>query len=86
MSGEGTRPGDFIEFDLQAIEAERQREITVELLKAARTLSAELGRELRVAKIDGHQVLADETGVRYRADVTRNGRLEVTAVLPGTLL
>ena len=86
MNATGTEPGDFVEFDLEAIEAERQRQMGVHLIRAARVLSEESGSELRVATIDGLQVLADDSGVRYRADVTRHGRLEVTAVLPGELL
>ena len=86
MNSTGTEPGDFVEFDLEAIEAERQRQMGVHLIRAARVLSEQSGSELRVAMIDGVQVLIDESGVRYRADVTRQGRLEVTAVLPGDLL
>jgi hypothetical protein len=86
VAASGTEPGDFVEFDLEAIEDQRQRQIGVSLVRAARLLSEESGKELRVAMIDGEQVLADESGVRYRADVTRSGRLEVTAVLTEDLL
>ncbi len=86
MTSSGTQPGDFVEFDLAAIEAERQRQIAAFLRRAAETLSAESGTRLVPSEVDGHQVLVDDSGVRYRADITRHGRLEVTAVLPGDLL
>ena len=53
---------------------------------AARELSAELGCELRVAVVDGAEVLADQERVRYRVDAIRNGRLELTVVLADDLL
>lgn len=86
MIASGTEPGDFVEFDLEAIEAERQRQMAVFVAKAARRLSEESGSELVPAVIDGRQVLVDGDEVRYRAEITRDGRLEVTAVLPGDLL
>ncbi len=86
VTSTGTEPGDFVEFDLDAIESERQRQLGVQLIRAARVLSEECGSELHVATVDGLQVLTDDSGVRYRADITRHGRLEVTAVPSGDLL
>lgn len=87
MSGYGTEPGDFVEFDLVAIEAERQRQIAAFLGRAAKRLSAERGASLVPAVVEGEQVLVDEDGeVRYRAEIARDGRLEVTVVLHGDLL
>ena len=86
MTGSGSEPGDFVELDVDAVEVARVRDLHESLVVAARELSAELGCELRVAVVDGAEVLADQERVKYRVDAIRNGRLELTVVLADDLL
>ena len=86
MHGSGTEPGDFIDLDLDMIEADRQQRIRLALESTRTRLEAEIMRELRLTNDGNELVLADNEGVRYRATFAPDGRLIVTDERPTELL
>lgn len=86
MRPSGTEPGDFVEYDMDLLEAERRTRLRIALEASRVTLSDELGIELTVASDGNELVLADEHGVRYRATMNPRGRLVLTATRGASLL
>ena len=78
MPATGTEPGDFIDLDLDMIEADRQTRIRVALESARAHLEAEIDASLRLENDGNDLVLSDANGVRYRATFAPDGRLIVT--------
>ncbi len=78
MTRSGTEPGDFVEFDMDLLEAQR-RQLVRSALEAARPgLEAETGVSLRVTSEGNNLVLADGDGVRFRATLSGGGRVTLT--------
>ncbi len=82
----GTEPGDFVEFDLDLIEAERRRNLRQALEAARRQLEQEVDTDLRVDTDAGTLVLADELGPRFTGTIAPDGRLMITDVRGSDLL
>lgn len=82
MTRSGTEPGDFVEFDMDLLEAQR-RALVRSALEAARPgLEAETGVSLRLASEGNNLVLADERGTRFRATLSGSGRVTLTDLRP----
>ena len=86
MRPSGTEPGDFVEYDMDLLEAQRRTRMRVALEASRIELSEELGTELHVASEGNELVLADADGIRYRATMNSRGRLVLTAVRGASLL
>ncbi len=82
----GTEPGDFVEFDLDLIEAERRRNLRQALEAARRQLEQEVDTVLRVDTDAGTLVLADDRGPRFTGTIAPDGRLMITDVRGSDLL
>lgn len=78
MRPTGTEPGDFVEFDLDLIEADRRQRIRSALDNVRGRLEAELQTSLSVDNVGNDLVLSDRDGVRFSATIGANGRLVVT--------
>lgn len=78
MRPTGTEPGDFVEFDLDLIEADRRQRVRAALEQARPLLEAELAVELTVDNLGNDLVLSDRDGVRFTASIGPDGRLMVT--------
>lgn len=78
MRASGTEPGDFVEFDMDLIEADRRQRLRTALEAARPELELELGLTLRVDNDGSQLVLADADGVRFTATVGPSGRLILT--------
>ncbi len=81
-----TEPGDFVEFDMDLLEAERRQLIRTELDTIKPVLEAELGIELHITNSGNNLVLADANGVRFRTSLSAQGRLMLTDERLGELL
>ena len=86
MRPSGTEPGDFVEYDMDLLEAQRRTRMRIALEASRAALSEELGIELHIANEGNELVLADEDGIRYRATMNPQGRLVLTAVRHVSLL
>ena len=86
MRPTGTEPGDFVEFDLDLIEADRRQRLRSALESIRANLEAELGIGLRVDNVGNQLVLSDDEGVRFTATIGPDGRLVVTDQRPSELL
>ncbi|WP_419921594.1 hypothetical protein [Candidatus Poriferisodalis sp.] len=86
MRPSGTEPGDFVEYDMDLLEAQRRTRMRSALEASRIELSEELGLELHVANEGNELVLADADGIRYRATMNPQGRLVLTAVRGASLL
>jgi hypothetical protein len=78
MRPTGTEPGDFVEFDLDLIEADRRQRLRTALEQARPHLEAELAIELTVDNVGNDLVLSDQDGPRFTASIGPDGRLMVT--------
>jgi hypothetical protein len=78
MRPSGTEPGDFVEFDLDLIEADRRARLRSALEQVAPRLAAEIGAELHVDTVGNDLVLSDSRGPRFTAAIGPDGRLMVT--------
>lgn len=74
----GTEPGDFVEFDLDLIEAERRRRLRQALEAARPHLEREIKTDLRVDTDTGPLVLSDAKGPRFAGTIAPDGRLMIT--------
>ena len=81
-----TEPGDFVEFDMDLLEAERRQLVAAELKNVKPTLEKEFGVELHLTNDGNNLVLADADGVRFRATISPVGRLMITDERQGKLL
>ncbi len=81
-----TEPGDFVEFDMDLLEAERRTIIRAELDAIKPVLEADLGTDLHITNDGNNLVLADADGVRFRASLSADGRLTLTDERLGELL
>ncbi len=86
MRPSGTEPGDFVEYDMDLLEAQRRTRMRAALEASRAALSEELGIELLIANEGNELVLADADGIRYRATMNPQGRLVLTAVRDVSLL
>lgn len=74
----GTEPGDFIELDMDLVEADRRQRLRDALRRVLGPLSDEIGVDLRIDNDGNDLVLSDAEGVRFRASIAVDGRLVVT--------
>ncbi len=81
-----TEPGDFVEFDMDLLEAERRAGLRAALEGIKPMLENELGVELHITNDGNTLVLVDAGGVRFRATTSPAGRLMITDERPGELL
>jgi hypothetical protein len=79
MRPSGTEPGDFVELDIDMIEADRRQRLRFELERVRKSLESEIETMLHVNNDGNDLVLCDDEGVvRYRPTMNRDGRLIVT--------
>lgn len=78
MRPTGTEPGDFVEFDMDLIEADRRQRLRQALDEVMPTLERELGITLAISNLGNDLALADENGVRFTATIAPDGRVMVT--------
>jgi hypothetical protein len=79
MRPAGTEPGDFVELDIDMIEADRRQQLRFELERVRKSLESEIETTLQVNNDGNDLVLCDDEGVvRYRPTMNRDGRLIVT--------
>lgn len=78
MRPSGTEPGDFIEFDMDLIEADRRQRLRNALEAVRPALEDEIGVGLQVDNVGNQLVLADGSGTRFTATIGPNGRVIVT--------
>jgi hypothetical protein len=86
MRAIGTEPGDFVEFDLDLIEADRHQKIHDLLQKIIPALQDELNCQLSLAADGLELVLMDNNSIRFRATFNFKGRLILTDQRPTKLL
>ncbi len=78
MRPTGTEPGDFVEFDLDLIEADRRQRLRTALQAAKTELEEELDIELTLASHGNELVLSDDDGTRFTGSIGPDGRLVIT--------
>lgn len=79
MRPSGTEPGDFVELDIDMIEADRRQRLRFELERVRKSLEGEIETTLHIDNDGNDLVLCDDEGVvRYRPTMNRDGRLIVT--------
>lgn len=86
MRASGTEPGDFIEFDYDLIQAERQQRIRDVLTEARPKLEKETGAMLTVSNDGNDLVLSEDGEVRFRAALSSDGRVVITDLKSGNRL
>ena len=86
MRAIGTEPGDFVEFDLDLIEADRRQKIRDLLEGIIPALQNELNCELSIGNDVVELVLVDNNSIRFRATFNFKGRLVLTDQRPTELL
>lgn len=86
MRAIGTEPGDFVEFDLDLIEADRRQKIRDLLEGIIPTLQNELNCELSLGTDGTELVLVDNNSIRFRATFNFKGRLVLTDQRPTKFL
>ena len=86
MRAIGTEPGDFVEFDLDLIEADRRQKIRDLLEGIIPALQNELNCELSLSNDGVELVLVDNNSIRFRATFDFKGRLVLTDQRPNKLL
>ena len=86
MRAIGTEPGDFVEFDLDLIEADRRQKIRDLLEEIIPALQGELNCELSVGNDGVELVLVDNNSIRFRATFDFKSRLVLTDQRPNKLL
>ena len=86
MRAIGTEPGDFVEFDLDSIEADRHQKIHDLLQEVIPSLQDELNCQLFIATDGLELVLMDNHSIRFRATFNFKGRLVLTDQRPTKLL
>ena len=78
MRPTGTEPGDFVEFDLDMIEADRRQRLRTALQVAKAELECELDVELTLSNQGTELVLTDDDGTRFTGSIGPDGRLVIT--------
>ena len=78
MRPTGTEPGDFVEFDLDMIEADRRQRLRTALQAAKAELESELDVELTLSNQGNELVLTDDDGTRFTGSIGPDGRLVIT--------
>ncbi len=78
MRPTGTEPGDFVEFDLDMIEADRRQRLRTALQVAKAELESELDVELTLSNQGNELVLTDDDGTRFTGSIGPDGRLVIT--------
>ena len=86
MRPSGTEPGDFVEFDMALIEAERRQRLRDALNHALPMLERETGVQLQLANDGNDLVLTTDGNIRFRASLAPDGRVVVTDLDSGDLL
>ena len=86
MRAIGTEPGDFVEFDLDSIEADRHQKIHDLLQEVIPSLQDEFNCQLSLATDWLELVLMDNNSIRFRATFNFKGRLVLTDQRPTKLL
>ena len=86
MRPSGTEPGDFVEFDMDLIEADRRQRLRDALNHALPMLERETGVQLQLANDGNDLVLTAEGNIRFRASLAPDGRVVVTDLDSGDLL
>ncbi|MDE0873778.1 MAG: hypothetical protein OSA88_07870 [Acidimicrobiales bacterium] len=86
MSPSGTEPGDFVEFDMDLIEADRRQRLRDALNRARPILERETGVQLQLANDGNDLVLTTDGKIRFRASLAPDGRAIVTDLGSGDLL
>lgn len=86
MTRSGTEPGDFVEFDMDLLEAQRRQLVRSALETARPQLEAETGASLHLASEGNNLVLADDDGVRFVATLSGGGRVTLTDLRSSDLL
>ena len=74
MSPSGTEPGDFVEFDMDLIEADRRQRLRDALHRARPILERETGVQLQLANDGNDLVLTSDGKIRFRASLARGLR------------
>ena len=78
MRPTGTEPGDFVEFDLDMIEADRRQRLRTAHQVAKAELESELDVELTLSNQGNELVLTDDDGTRFTGSIGPDGRLVIT--------
>ncbi len=86
MRPSGTEPGDFVEFDMDLIEADRRQLLRDALNHALPMLERETGVQLQLANDGNDLVLTTDGNIRFRASLAPDGRVVVTDLDSGDLL
>ena len=86
MRPSGTEPGDFVEFDMDLIEADRRQRLRDALNHALPMLERETGVQLHLANDGNDLVLTADGNIRFRASLAPDGRVVVTDLDSGDLL
>ena len=86
MRPSGTEPGDFVEFDMDLIEADRRQRLRDALNHALPILERETGVQLQLANDGNDLVLTTDGNIRFRASLAPDGRVVVTDLDSGDLL
>ena len=86
MRPSGTEPGDFVEFDMDMIEADRRQRLRDALLRARPILERETGVQLQLGNDGNDLVLTSDGKIRFRASLASDGRAIVTDLGSGDLL
>ena len=86
MRAIGTEPGDFVEIDLDLIEADRRQKIRDLLEGIIPALQNELNCELSLGTDGAELVLVDNNSIRFRATFNFKGRLVLTDQRPTKFL
>ena len=86
MRPSGTEPGDFVEFDMDLIEADRRQRLRDALNHALPMLERETGVQLQLANDGNDLVLTADGSIRFRASLAPDGRVVVTDLDSGDLL
>jgi|TARA_B100000378_G_scaffold257369_1_gene235741 hypothetical protein len=86
MRPSGTEPGDFVEFDMDLIEADRRQRLRDALNHALPMLERETGVQLQLANDGNDLVLTTDGNIRFRASLAPDGRVVVTDLDSGDLL
>ena len=86
MRAIGTEPGDFVEFDLDSIEADRHQKIHDLLQEVIPSLQDEFNCQLSLDTDGLELVLMDNNSIRFRATFNFKGRLVLTDQRPTKLL
>ena len=73
MRPSGTEPGDFVEFDMDLIEAERRQRLRDALNHALPMLERETGVQLQLANDGNDLVLTADGNIRFRASLALMG-------------